>query len=134
MKKKFIFISFAILSALLGAYTLLTRYFFSKKPVSIFVEMKVINDKGHPVAGAEIFKYKKQIGTTDSFGEWSLLMDANRASKIPLFIRKQVGNKVLGARKTINVPGVLIDKDTRIKTNVHLSKKWEGEKTSESDL
>lgn len=33
-------------------------------------EIRVIDDEGHPVAGAEVKSGKQQLGVTDSFGIW----------------------------------------------------------------
>lgn len=135
-QSKYVLYSFLFifsLSLLVGVYWFIIHYYFQNKPVFVFIEMKVINDKGHPVAGAEVLKSKESLGVTDSFGEWSRFLSEKRGAQFSLFVRKQVDNTWLGAKKTIFIPNILLNKEERIKTNVFLKKKWMGEETSESE-
>ncbi len=108
-----------------ASYWTIKHYFFPPGPVNIFVEMKVIDEDGHPVAGAGIFHSKKRIGVSDSFGEWSRFMKAPLGSTFTLMIRKESGSNVMGALKTIGVPLYLQNGlEPHIKSNVHLTRNW----------
>ncbi len=114
-------VGFALFAAVLfGIYSVFNRYSIVGKETSIFLEMKVLDEQGHPVAGADIFRDKKQIGVTDSFGEWNQMMTVQLGSKISLLIRKKNGKHVIRSMKSIPIPSVLLDSETRIKANVHL--------------
>src|SRR5687768_16676356 len=78
-------------SVVLGGMWFFAHYVFRSRPVNLFVELKVIDEKGHPVAGAQIFDMKENLGVTDSFGEWSRFVNALSGSKISLLIIKKKG-------------------------------------------
>ena len=120
------FLGICLMASLaLGSYWVITRFFFPPGPINIFIEMKVIDDEGHPVAGAGIFYGRKRIGVSDSFGEWSRFMKAPLGSTFQLLVRKENGREVMGALKNVAVPlYVHSGQEPRIKTNVHLAKGW----------
>lgn len=108
-----------------GAYWVFSHYVFLTKPVKVFVEMKVIDEQGHPIAGANIIQGTKRIGVTDAFGEWSQFLSARAGSTVSLLVRKNIGKEAMGALKELSIPSTLIlEQEPRIKTNVHLKKKW----------
>lgn len=120
-------LGFCFLSTLvMGSYWIFSRYVFPNRPVQIFVEMKVLDEQGHPVAGAEIYENDKRIGVTDSFGEWSQFLVVRVDSSLPLVVRKQRGTEKIGAIKNILIPSsILLESENRIRTNVRLGKNWE---------
>ena len=86
--------------------------------------MKVIDEQGHPIAGANIFQGKDRIGVTDTFGVWNQFLSARLGTSVFLLVRKKNGKDLWYAMKELPIPSSLIlEQDPRIKTNVHLVKK-----------
>jgi hypothetical protein len=123
-------IGFCLLTSVSVASYVLVQYFvFPKKPVNVFIEMKIIDQEGHPTAGANVFQGSRLIGVSDAFGEWSQVLKVNSGSILPLTIRKNTGRDIMEALKNITIPSmILIDDSPRIRVNVRLSKKWKGAK------
>lgn len=88
----------------MGTYWLLTRSDGSSQPSHVYVEMKVIDETGHPVAGADVFFKKKRIGVTDSFGEWRRFLKTRLGATIPLLINKETEHGTVSVTKNIAVP------------------------------
>jgi len=81
--------------------------------------MKVIDEQGHPIAGANIFQGKNRIGITDTFGVWNQFLSARIGSSVSLLVRKNNGKDILAAMKELPIPSTLIlEQEPRIKTNV----------------
>lgn len=75
----------------------------SDSPFAYF-EMRVISPDGRPVAGAMIREGKKQLGVTDSFGEWRRFMRVHLGSSILFDIKKETASRSLVATKSLAIP------------------------------
>jgi hypothetical protein len=72
-----------------------------------YFEVRVIDPDGRPVAGAKVRSGEKQLGVTDSFGEWRRFMRVTLGATVPLTISKKAGGGVLSAVKNLAVPARL---------------------------
>jgi hypothetical protein len=72
-----------------------------------YFEVRVIDPDGRPVAGARVRSGEKQLGVTDSFGEWRRFMRVTLGSTVPLTISKKAGAATLSAVKNLAVPAAL---------------------------
>jgi hypothetical protein len=66
--------------------------------------MKVIDDTGHPVAGAKVLYEEKKIGVTDSFGEWRRFMRAPLGKTITFLVQKNSEHGTYKVYKNIAIP------------------------------
>lgn len=116
-------LSCLFLSLGMGTYWLLTRSGGSKLPSQVYVEMKVIDETGHPIAGADVYYKGKRLGVTDSFGEWRRFLKTRLGVTIPLQVRKQTEHDLVTVTKNIAVP-LKLEKngEVEIHTSVRLSR------------
>lgn len=72
-----------------------------------YFEIKGIDPEGHPVAGAVVKDGDKNLGFTDSFGEWRRFMRVRLGSTVALTLQKRTPEGNLVATKNIAVPASL---------------------------
>lgn len=77
---------------------------FEKHRNPILFEIKVLNQEGHPIAGAKVIHNKKKLGVTDSFGEWMRFLPLPKGSSIMLSFEKRQNNKLFMAQKNLVIP------------------------------
>lgn len=70
----------------------------------VYFEIKAIDPDGHPVAGAVVREGTRQLGVTDSFGEWRRFMRVKLGTTMTFEIGKKAGAGALTAVKNIAVP------------------------------
>lgn len=69
-----------------------------------YFEVKAIDPDGRPVAGAVVKDDQRQLGVTDSFGEWRRFMRVKPGSTVHLTLAKKVGATTYTAAKNLAVP------------------------------
>jgi hypothetical protein len=72
-----------------------------------YMELRVIDGDGRPVAGARVKNGTRVLGVTDSFGEWHRFLRVKLGKPVTLTVKKSRGNRELSGKKTINVPKTL---------------------------
>ena len=86
-----------------------------------YFEIKAIGPDGRAVAGAMVQAAGKQLGVTDSFGEWRRFMHARLGSTVAVYLSKKTEQTTLGAVKSIVVPTSAPNGgDLELKGNVQL--------------
>jgi hypothetical protein len=70
----------------------------------IYMELRALTPKGNPLAGAEVIIDQKQVGKTDSFGEWRRYLPAEGREQISLTMEKNYRGHLFSAAKLITVP------------------------------
>lgn len=85
-------------------------------PPLVYVEIKALNERGHPVAGAQVKFGNISHGLTDAFGEWRryLRFDINKKVSVRIVKESPHGNLVGGE--------VLKVKTTQMKPKEHILK------------
>ncbi|MEY4631498.1 MAG: hypothetical protein RIQ81_1618 [Pseudomonadota bacterium] len=91
-------------TALLVCFSVAVGVAFSRPAVTTMrtFEIRVIDDDGHPVAGAEVKSGKQQFGVTDSFGIWRRSIRVGDEPSIRFDFRKRsakAGQRELVATK-----------------------------------
>lgn len=76
----------------------------SSEKKSIFIDMKVVDAKGHPVSGALVFFQNKSDGHTDTFGEWKKFYQFDRVGHVTVKIKRNPGHKSFDLVKNLIVP------------------------------
>lgn len=69
-----------------------------------YLELKVIDTDGRPVAGADVRQGDKPLGTTDTFGEWRRFMRVRLGSKVAISVSKLVGGARWHGIKNLAIP------------------------------
>ncbi len=69
-----------------------------------YLELRVIDMDGRPVAGATVSSKARAVGVTDSFGEWRRFMRVTLGSKLSLNVSKSIDGKTVKARKLLAIP------------------------------
>lgn len=88
-----------------------------------YFEVKAIDPDGRPVAGAIVKEGARQVGVTDSFGEWRRFMRVRPGATVMLEISKQLGGATLAAVKSLAVPPALPkDGDIELTGSVRLAR------------
>lgn len=70
----------------------------------VYIEIKALSEKGHPIAGAKLELGAETLGYTDAFGEWRHYMKLNPKEKVQIKLTKEgrygklVGGKSLGVQ------------------------------------
>ena len=72
-----------------------------------YMELRVIDGDGRPVAGAQVKNGSRVLGVTDSFGEWHRFLRVKLGKPIHLTVKKVRGERKLTGKKTIKVPNSL---------------------------
>ena len=71
----------------------------------VLIELRSINQSGNPVAGAKVSLQGKDLGVTDSFGEWRRYLRLSPSQKLTLTLTKrQNGKRILRAMRKLQVP------------------------------
>ena len=94
-----------------------------------FIHLKIIDLNGHPVAGAQIIKKNKTIGNTNSFGEWSQVVNFDKNKPNTLIIQKLINDELIIVReKFIEQEEKEIRKDHKIYRQISLISKEKSNK------
>lgn len=117
------FIFILLVGSAVLAYFNFDRFLDNKSPstAQVYLQIKVLDDGGHPVAGASVFYQETMIGVTDSFGEWQRFIKASLGSTIKIFLRKTIEGKPYTVTKNIAVPLVTEHNEVDIRRNIQLS-------------
>lgn len=107
-----------VLCSLIPLSWAFSKYYFDSKPISTFVEVKVIDDKGHPVAGAKVFQKKEYLGLTDAFGTWKEFVKIFPEEKLVLRVQKKKGKKTFSNKKEIFLKPEELIKEKRLSYNI----------------
>lgn len=87
----------------------------------IYMELRALTPKGNPLAGAEVIIDEKQVGKTDSFGEWRRYLPAEDREQINLKMEKNYRGHLFSASKLITVPEPLsLKREAEIKMSLTL--------------
>jgi hypothetical protein len=70
-----------------------------KKEFAALVCLQTTTEKGNPIAGIGIYSQQKDLGCSDSFGEWCSLLESDITNTVTLNLRK----KHVAIDKTIEV-------------------------------
>ena len=93
----------------------------------VLIELRSINDTGHPVAGATVYLEGKKFGVTDSFGEWRRYMRLKPGRDIEVLVHKKGrGGQLMEARKSLVTPELSAnrrDSELRVTLELNESKK-----------
>lgn len=73
---------------------------------SVFIDMKVVDARGHPVSGAMVFFQNKADGHTDTFGEWKKFYQFEKASHVTVKIKRSTSQKSFDLVKNLIVPNL----------------------------
>jgi hypothetical protein len=77
--------------------------------VSVNFAVKVLDSRGHPVAGADVIQDGRLIGVTDAFGEWRQYQEAKAGDKISLSFVKERGQGVESSSMDYHVSKLFSD-------------------------
>ncbi len=69
----------------------------------VLVELKALDESGHPVAAAKVSINDEALGVTDSFGEWRRYLKVAAGEKLEVELLKQ-GQPSLKGSRTLRVP------------------------------
>ncbi len=82
-------------------------YGFLRRPAMqtpfVLVDLRALEESGHPVTGARVSINKDPMGVTDSFGEWRRYLRLKAGDKIAIEVKKDARVSLLGT-KTLKVP------------------------------
>ena len=67
----------------------------------VLLEIRALEENGHPVTAAEVIVNAKKMGVTDSFGEWRRYLKLNPGEEVKVELDKKA---LLSGQKVIEVP------------------------------
>ena len=79
-------------------------YFGRPDLVYAYFEVRALDSTGRPIAGATVKNGGKQVGTTDSFGEWRRYMQVPLGGVVPITLVKKTNQQQLLVTKNFAVP------------------------------
>lgn len=79
-------------------------FFTRPNLVYAYFEVRALDSNGRPIAGASVKNAGKQVGTTDSFGEWRRYMQVPLGGVVPLTLVKKTSQHQLFVTKNFAVP------------------------------
>jgi hypothetical protein len=86
-----------------------------------YLELRVIDMDGRPVAGAVVSNNKSSIGVTDSFGEWRRFMRVALGGNLRLTVSKTMKGKFVRSIKNVTIPVSLpVAGDLEIKSSLQM--------------
>jgi hypothetical protein len=99
----------------------------------VFLELRAVSPKGNPLAGVQVKINRKEMGLTDSFGEWRRYLRVKPGIKLNVEMMKKYRGYTFKARKRLTVPrrGVK-EAETEIKTTLALELETKRSPDSES--
>jgi hypothetical protein len=114
--------------SVLGLLVAVVGYFYSiyeSKELlplqSIYFEITVIDGEGHPLGGATVSAKGKDLGVTDSFGEWRRFLRVHPGSTLSLHMEKMHQGTLLEVTKNLAIPRETFAlKDMEIRTTIQL--------------
>ena len=87
------------------------------------VELRVIDNKGHPVAGAAIDIDAPAGGVTDTFGEWRSFLRLMPGGKLKVKISRAIAGKKIELQRTVSIPDLKSKgQEPNIKINIAFTK------------
>ncbi|MFK7871897.1 MAG: hypothetical protein AB8C84_01830 [Oligoflexales bacterium] len=101
-------------------------FFFYQKNESpenpfVFFELRITDQQGHPVPGAQVFWKERHLGVSDSFGEWRRFMRVTLGNRVRLDIVKSYGDKKIKSRRLFQIPFVApINGEIQMKAQVRV--------------
>lgn len=81
-------------------------FFVRPNLVYAYFEVRALDSNGRPIAGASVKNAGKQVGTTDSFGEWRRYMQVPLGGVVPLTLVKKTSQHQLLVTKNFAVPPI----------------------------
>lgn len=87
-----------------GIYTFSSWYFGQSDRDYVYFELKVVDQEGHPISGAELSHHQQQIGVTDSFGEWRRFLRVDLGQAYSLKVSKNYRGEDLAVIKNFAIP------------------------------
>ena len=94
-----------------GDRAILSAYFL--------VELRVIDNKGHPVPGAAIEMDGPTQGVTDTFGEWRSFVRLMPGGKLKVKVSRAMGDKKLAMQRTVSIPDLKTrGQEPNVKVNI----------------
>lgn len=122
---------FAATLVVLGYFTFrVTEHSSSSDSLAnVYFELKVINEKGHPMPAVKVYKGRKKVGMTDTFGEWKAYKEFSAGKSFSLKFIKRSGKQLYFATKNFVIPKVLPQsKEVEFKGSVVIHQKVKGQK------
>ena len=86
------------------------------------VAIRTVNVSGNSVGGTKVFINNKELGLTDSFGEWRKYIRLEESSSHKLRVEKILGKKKYSAEKTFKIEFTK-DKVTEVSLSLELKSK-----------
>ena len=102
----------------------LVNYNRNRFSTKVLLNVRTLNQHGHPLAGVNLHCDNKYCGTTDSFGEWSQLRSVFLGESILINAQRRGKHETLSGYKEIEIPiQVIADRTLSINSHMKLHKR-----------
>ena len=111
--------------ALFAGVSILTPYVLETThapPPTVFLEIKALDQAGHPIAGAEVIVDQKKWGVTDAFGEWRRYMEFPKRDQISIELKKNGLSPLEGGKRVPLKKPKDNTRDIKLKVPIRLQK------------